>query len=616
MPLTRATGTNNSAKQISVTAWNGVIDRLEDWSSVISDHGAVGDGATNDLSAINAAILAISNAGGGVLWFPPGTYIANGTINLKSNVELVGYGAIIQGTNVRMSAAVGVSNFKLRGLEVIDTGNSPSTYLFDIYGTEFALIDFTAGKSPSVGGYIGYIRDASAAYGTIRNFTCYGSNGVYLGGHDHSIIGFDMTSVNGDDAWVIKANQANAYNINISNGIARNYSSVVAFGSEIGTGGANDSTYSRVARNILVSNVLAQECSQLIFIKAGANSVNDFRDGTLEEVTVSNSQLIDMAGTKAKALVQLLAGRGARVRGITFNNCVARMRCPNQSSPNAGVIIQPYDYVGGTAATVVEDIYFNNCRIIDVYDGAPNSGSAPGYPLDYTVYIEKNIGNGGTAPTIGRIEFNGLVGKGTRRNAVYLGTNLTGPIVFRRGALKNFCHTSAAAIDMGAFGANSKVDVKDMEMSPSASAPAGTRPVMADGWTAKTVEIVGEQQAIGIGDLAAGATTYRSFVAPLDCWIRKIELVNRAAIAAHATNKVTITVDNKDTAANLTTKDTNTGFALSANTPVSIAGADQFTGANSLLPKSKTLDITIASGGTATLAGAALLVHYVPYGAA
>jgi hypothetical protein len=55
---------------------------------------------------------------------------------------------------------------------------------------------------------------------------------------------------------------------------------------------------------------------------------------------------------------------------------------------------------------------------------------------------------------------------------------------------------------------------------------------------------------------------------------------------------------------------------VSANVPVSINGTTQFTGANAYLSKDRTLDIAIASGGTATLAGASLIVHYVPYGAA
>jgi polygalacturonase len=49
--------------------------------------GATGDGTTVDTPAINQAIEAVANAGGGTLIFPAGTYLCF-TIRLKSNVEL------------------------------------------------------------------------------------------------------------------------------------------------------------------------------------------------------------------------------------------------------------------------------------------------------------------------------------------------------------------------------------------------------------------------------------------------------------------------------------------------------------------------------------------------
>lgn len=55
-------------------------------------YGAVGDGVTDDLSAINSAMVAASTAGGGIVFFPPGTYLTSDTIELKSNVVAVGSG--------------------------------------------------------------------------------------------------------------------------------------------------------------------------------------------------------------------------------------------------------------------------------------------------------------------------------------------------------------------------------------------------------------------------------------------------------------------------------------------------------------------------------------------
>ena len=53
----------------------------------ITKYGAVGDGTTLNSAPINKAIDAASNAGGGVVYFPAGTWLA-GSIHLKSNVTL------------------------------------------------------------------------------------------------------------------------------------------------------------------------------------------------------------------------------------------------------------------------------------------------------------------------------------------------------------------------------------------------------------------------------------------------------------------------------------------------------------------------------------------------
>lgn len=62
------------------------------WHNV-KNYGAVGNGVTNDSPAIQKAINAAALAGGGVVYFPPGTYRAN--ILIKSKVILEGAGTNI-----------------------------------------------------------------------------------------------------------------------------------------------------------------------------------------------------------------------------------------------------------------------------------------------------------------------------------------------------------------------------------------------------------------------------------------------------------------------------------------------------------------------------------------
>jgi len=64
----------------------------------VRDYGAAGDGTTADTTAINKAIEACGNAGGGQVQFPPGRYLS-GTIKLRSHVHLVlALGATLVGT--------------------------------------------------------------------------------------------------------------------------------------------------------------------------------------------------------------------------------------------------------------------------------------------------------------------------------------------------------------------------------------------------------------------------------------------------------------------------------------------------------------------------------------
>lgn len=65
----------------------------------VTDYGAVGDGVTDNRLAFKAAIEAASDAGGGTVYMPAGTYgvsgtpkVAAGAIELPSNVSLVGDG--------------------------------------------------------------------------------------------------------------------------------------------------------------------------------------------------------------------------------------------------------------------------------------------------------------------------------------------------------------------------------------------------------------------------------------------------------------------------------------------------------------------------------------------
>lgn len=69
----------------------------------VVDYGAKGDGITNDTPAINLAIAAANTGGiGGIVLFPPGTYIITATLPIYSNIVYQGSG--INATIIKLTS--------------------------------------------------------------------------------------------------------------------------------------------------------------------------------------------------------------------------------------------------------------------------------------------------------------------------------------------------------------------------------------------------------------------------------------------------------------------------------------------------------------------------------
>lgn len=69
----------------------------------VKDYGAVGDGTTDDQTAIQNAIDAAETAGGGIVYFPEGTYIVSGTPQVTgNNIIITGTGS---GSKILLASA-------------------------------------------------------------------------------------------------------------------------------------------------------------------------------------------------------------------------------------------------------------------------------------------------------------------------------------------------------------------------------------------------------------------------------------------------------------------------------------------------------------------------------
>lgn len=90
--------------KVSAVADGGITSKVRpsDWNADHIDtnvfnvkdttYGAIGNGIANDSTAIQSAIDACTAAGGGTAYAPPGTYLINTALALKSNVKLLGAG--------------------------------------------------------------------------------------------------------------------------------------------------------------------------------------------------------------------------------------------------------------------------------------------------------------------------------------------------------------------------------------------------------------------------------------------------------------------------------------------------------------------------------------------
>jgi len=107
-----------------------VLSKLQDIVSV-KDFGATGDGATDDTSAIQAAIDDIGTIGG-IVYFPPGTYLVTALTVSDSAVTLTGAG--IGATNIVSATTTGdiitvaaVTGFSINNMDVGTINGTEST---------------------------------------------------------------------------------------------------------------------------------------------------------------------------------------------------------------------------------------------------------------------------------------------------------------------------------------------------------------------------------------------------------------------------------------------------------------------------------------------------------
>lgn len=143
-------------------------------------YGATGDATTNDTTGIQAAITAANSAGGGVVFFPKGTYLTN-KLTLYTAVSLIGVGA--HGTIIKLRDSQNTALLTTNGFVTTDTAGGIHSFLisdlaFDgnkanqasnadsgcvqIYGYNYRLQNVKIRNAKTIGLYTNYETGLSA----------------------------------------------------------------------------------------------------------------------------------------------------------------------------------------------------------------------------------------------------------------------------------------------------------------------------------------------------------------------------------------------------------------------------------------------------------------------
>jgi Glycosyl hydrolases family 28 len=317
----------------------------------VTAYGAKGDGKANDAPAADRAITAANAAGGGVVEFPKGTYLAGGSIHLRSHVTLqLDAGATLLGATTGYDAPESNPNDRYQ-----DFGHS---HFHDamIWGDRLTDIGFTGSGTIDGGGHLATGTPKTGQADKLISLTrCDGLtvSGITLkrGGHfalltndcQHVVSDHLTISTAGDrDGWnVINTQHATITDITVaSNDDALVFKSDWALGATLPSGDVT----------VIGAHLSARCCNALMF---GSETCGDFSDYTFTDIVITK------AGKSGLGMVSM---DGAHISNVTYDNVTmsgtaspimekigTRKRCGGSLGVGSISGVH-YEHVTGTAA--------------------------------------------------------------------------------------------------------------------------------------------------------------------------------------------------------------------------------------------------------------------------
>ncbi len=342
----------------------------------VRDFGAAGDGVTNDAPAVNDAVVAANAAGGGIVEFPTGTYLAGGSIHLLSNVTFR-----LDAGSTLLGAASGYDVPEPNPYDQFQDFGHSHFHDAMIWGDSLSNVGFVgAGTIDGGGHFITGNPKPGQADKLISLTRCDGLtvNGITLarGGHfamlingcNHVTSDHLTIATSGDrDGW----NVINTQNVSITNITDSSNDDALAFKSDYALG----QTFPN--GNVVVDHAALSAgcCNALMF---GSETCGNFTGYHFSHIVITH------AGKSGLGMVSM---DGANISDVHYSDIVmsgtqspimekigTRLRCGG--SPSVGSIRDvTYDDITGTAAGAfsptlwgqadhrVSDVTFDNVHL-------------------------------------------------------------------------------------------------------------------------------------------------------------------------------------------------------------------------------------------------------------
>jgi hypothetical protein len=342
----------------------------------VMDYGATGNGTSNDTPAINQAITAANAAGGGIVEFPAGSYLAGGSIHMLSNVTLdLDAGSTILG------AATGYDPPEPNPYDQYQDFGHSHFHDAMIWGEDLSNIGFIgSGTIDGNGHLISGTPQTGQADKIISLAVCNGLtvSGITLknGGHfamliddcDH-VTSNHLTISTADyrDGWnIIDTRNVRITNINVSsNDDALVFKSDWALGKTFNSG------------NVVVDHAILSSkcCNGLMF---GSETCGNFTNYHFSNITITDA---------GKSGLGMVSEDGANISDVYYNNVVMS----DTQSPIMEKIGTRLRCGGTPTVGSIRDIHYTNITGTDAGAFSPTLWGQPGHPVSAITFTNVHL---------------------------------------------------------------------------------------------------------------------------------------------------------------------------------------------------------------------------------